>query len=184
MIGGQQFYERKEVKDLLAYLRVVLNSQDEIGLRRVLNYPVAAHRRGGARQTRERGQHPKDIALPGGDARRIDRGIGPRHRRRVPSLRAGDRARAVGARPGIARGRRRSDFASRYRSSRRHLRSFGFEPTRCATLGQHRIAAPACSNATTHAKKKGRSGHSSPSSFDFSRSMSTVKRRPKSAPSP
>ena len=44
MIGGQQFYERKEVKDLLAYLRVVLNSQDEMGVRRVLNYPVAAHR--------------------------------------------------------------------------------------------------------------------------------------------
>jgi len=40
LIGGTQFYERKEVKDLLAYLRVVLNSRDEMAVRRVLNYPA------------------------------------------------------------------------------------------------------------------------------------------------
>jgi DNA helicase-2/ATP-dependent DNA helicase PcrA len=40
MIGGQQFFERKEVKDVIAYLRVVLNPGDEMSLRRIVNYPA------------------------------------------------------------------------------------------------------------------------------------------------
>ena len=39
VVGGLRFYERKEVKDLLAYLRVIANTQDEISLRRVINVP-------------------------------------------------------------------------------------------------------------------------------------------------
>jgi DNA helicase-2/ATP-dependent DNA helicase PcrA len=39
MYGGQQFFERKEVKDVIAYLRVAVSSRDELALRRVLNYP-------------------------------------------------------------------------------------------------------------------------------------------------
>lgn len=40
IMGGQKFYERKEVKDLLAYLRVALSPEDEIAVRRVINYPT------------------------------------------------------------------------------------------------------------------------------------------------
>ena len=39
VLGGVGFYERREVKDLLAYLRLVLNPRDSVALRRVLNVP-------------------------------------------------------------------------------------------------------------------------------------------------
>ncbi len=39
IFGGQKFYERKEVKDILAYLRVMVNPSDDISLRRIINVP-------------------------------------------------------------------------------------------------------------------------------------------------
>ncbi|WP_246064926.1 DNA helicase PcrA [Melghirimyces algeriensis] len=39
MIGGLKFYDRKEIKDLLAYLRLVVNPDDDLSLRRVINVP-------------------------------------------------------------------------------------------------------------------------------------------------
>ncbi|GIH29748.1 DNA helicase [Acrocarpospora phusangensis] len=39
VVGGVRFYERKEVKDLLAYLRVLANPADTVSLRRILNVP-------------------------------------------------------------------------------------------------------------------------------------------------
>jgi DNA helicase-2/ATP-dependent DNA helicase PcrA len=39
VVGGVRFYERKEVRDALAYLRMLANPADEISLRRVLNVP-------------------------------------------------------------------------------------------------------------------------------------------------
>jgi DNA helicase-2/ATP-dependent DNA helicase PcrA len=39
VVGGVRFYERREVRDLLAYLRLTANPEDEVSLRRVLNTP-------------------------------------------------------------------------------------------------------------------------------------------------
>ena len=37
--GGTKFYERKEIKDMVAYLRVIQNPQDDISLKRIINVP-------------------------------------------------------------------------------------------------------------------------------------------------
>ena len=38
--GGISFYQRKEIKDVIAYIRLVLNPSDEEALRRIVNYPA------------------------------------------------------------------------------------------------------------------------------------------------
>jgi DNA helicase II / ATP-dependent DNA helicase PcrA len=39
IVGGVRFYERKEIKDALAYLRLIINPHDDVSLRRVINVP-------------------------------------------------------------------------------------------------------------------------------------------------
>jgi len=39
IVGGTKFYDRKEIKDILAYLRLIVNPDDDLSLRRVINVP-------------------------------------------------------------------------------------------------------------------------------------------------
>lgn len=39
VLGGQKFYERKEIKDIIAYLRLVANTSDNVSLKRIINEP-------------------------------------------------------------------------------------------------------------------------------------------------
>lgn len=39
IVGGLKFYERKEIKDIIAYLRLIYNTSDNISLKRIINEP-------------------------------------------------------------------------------------------------------------------------------------------------
>ena len=39
IVGGTRFYDRKEIKDLISYLKVLVNPQDDISLKRIINVP-------------------------------------------------------------------------------------------------------------------------------------------------
>ena len=40
VVGGTRFYERKEIKDMLAYMRLISNSKDSLALSRIINVPA------------------------------------------------------------------------------------------------------------------------------------------------
>ncbi|HXH23116.1 MAG TPA: 3'-5' exonuclease [Dehalococcoidia bacterium] len=61
LVGGTRFYERKEVKDVLAYLRLVLNPYDSISLNRVINVPP---RRIGAKTLDELENWARQLEVP------------------------------------------------------------------------------------------------------------------------
>jgi DNA helicase-2/ATP-dependent DNA helicase PcrA len=61
LVGGTRFYERREVKDLLAYLRLVQNPFDAIALMRVINVP---HRGIGDRTLAELNRWAREKAIP------------------------------------------------------------------------------------------------------------------------
>jgi DNA helicase-2/ATP-dependent DNA helicase PcrA len=61
LVGGTRFYERREIKDLLAYLRLVVNPFDSISLERVLNVPP---RRIGDRTQQELRSWAQELGVP------------------------------------------------------------------------------------------------------------------------
>ncbi len=63
IVGGVRFYERKEIKDALAYLKLILNPHDDVSFRRVVNVPA----RGVGKSVMEALEHV-DPSVPGADA--------------------------------------------------------------------------------------------------------------------
>ena len=61
LVGGTRFYARREVKDALAYLRVLRSDTDSVSFERIINVPARGHRRqddrGPARRRGARGRH-------------------------------------------------------------------------------------------------------------------------------
>ena len=65
VVGGMKFYERAEVKDVLAYLRLAARPEDDLAFRRVVNVPGARDRRGHARPARGRGARDRALVVGG-----------------------------------------------------------------------------------------------------------------------
>lgn len=61
VFGGLRFYDRKEVRDVIAYLRVIVNPADDVSLRRVINQPKRAI---GDATIAELAQHAQESGMP------------------------------------------------------------------------------------------------------------------------
>ena len=86
VVGGTRFYDRREVKDAMAYLRAVVNPVDEVSVKRILNVPKRGDRRRQRHQAR-RARRPRGD-LVHGRAAAGRRGRGQRTRRFVASRRS------------------------------------------------------------------------------------------------
>ncbi len=78
IVGGVRFYERREIQDVLAYLRLLANPRDQVAFDRIVNYP----RRGVGAKTQERlrahmaetGRGPLEVAANAGDVEGVGAG--------------------------------------------------------------------------------------------------------------
>ena len=59
VVGGTRFYDRREIKDAIAYLRAVVNPADEVSIKRVLNEPKRGVGDTSDRQARRLGHRPR-----------------------------------------------------------------------------------------------------------------------------
>ncbi len=68
IFGGLKFFARKEIKDIVAYLRVLYNPNDSVSLRRIINTPDARHRRHQHQPARGAGGGTRHQSVSDGDA--------------------------------------------------------------------------------------------------------------------
>ncbi len=61
VFGGQKFYERREIRDIIAYLRVIVNPADDLSLRRIINVPKRSI---GDSTVQELQQHAHEQGMP------------------------------------------------------------------------------------------------------------------------
>jgi DNA helicase-2/ATP-dependent DNA helicase PcrA len=76
IVGGVRFYERKEIKDALAYMRLVINPHDDVSLRRVINVPSRGIGKG-VMETVEQFAPAGDGEGPGDDLPLLSAGLQP-----------------------------------------------------------------------------------------------------------
>ncbi len=85
VVGGTRFYDRREIKDAMSYLRAVINPLDEVSLKRVINVP----KRGiGSTSIGRLDEYAREMGVPFVDAMRHaeDAGVGGPARRGIASF--------------------------------------------------------------------------------------------------
>ena len=141
LVGGTRFYARREVKDALAYLRVLRSDTDSVSFERIINVPPRGHRRqdhrGPASRPRPRGR--LDVGRDRGGRTRASWRPSPRDRRSALADFAVlvRRLRATGRRPGRSpscstRPSRRRATGRCWPTARRTARSAGRTSSSCA----------------------------------------------------
>ena len=100
VVGGVRFYERREVRDALAYLRMLVNPDDQVSLRRILNVPKRGIGDRAVECVQRAGRPRADHVLGGAAPRRRGTRTGHPEPRQHPRLRRHGRGAAVdGRRP-------------------------------------------------------------------------------------